>query len=79
MRAPSWHTVEVALARRVAYIRAAWLFALLTVIGAIGTAVFYSTQHTQRGLAALIATILAAVVAVACSVVAARSPRPRRY
>ena len=67
------------LPRYVAYARAAIVFLVLTVLGAIVTAVFYSGNHTKRGLVAVIFTVLFLIAAVGCWVASNRFRRGRRY
>ncbi len=67
------------LPRHVAYARAAIVFLVLTVIGAIVTAVFYAGNHTKRGLAAVIVTVIFLIVAAGCWMASVRFRRGRRY
>jgi hypothetical protein len=65
--------------RHVVYARTAVVFLVLTILGAIATAVFYADHHTKRGLAAVILTVIFLVVAVGCWVASTRYRRDRRY
>lgn len=69
----------MAVSRSVQYARAAAVFAVLTVIGAICTGVFYGTHHTKRGIAALVATLVVLVIGLVCAVMARSYKRGRIY